>query len=313
MIRHLRHEEINFKLWDECISKSINGYIYAYSWYLNIVAGEWDALVEDDYVRVFPLPFRKKYGVKYVYQPPFTQQLGLFSSALQGFSKLHEFILAIPKEYRLVEINLNKYYLPLERKNYQLVKNLNLELDLATDFSRIKEHYSTNLKRNIKKAKTFELEITQHIKPEQLIQLFKENKGDELRVYSDEDYTRLGRLIYMLLHKGRAVTQGVLSQENTLIAAALFLKDNNRFIFLFSGLSAEGKEKLAMPFLINQFIENNCRTDKVFDFEGSNNASLARFYKSFGAKEYTYYGLRHYQMPFLIKLPWLLYRGIKNR
>ncbi len=311
MIKLLRHEEINFKLWDKCIDNSINGYIYAYSWYLNIVAGEWDALVEDDYIRVFPLPFRKKFGLKYVYQPPFTQQLGLFSSVLQGFSKLHEFILAIPKEYRLAEINLNKYYLPLERKAYSLVENVNLELDLAIDYEQIYGRYSKNLKRNLKKADLFELQITEHIKPEELIKLFKENKGETIKVYSDEDYVRLGRLMYMLLHKGRASIQGVLSKENNLLGAALLLRDNNRHIFLFSGLSPIGKEQLAMPFLINQFIKKHSNTEKVFDFEGSNISSLARFYKSFGAAEYKYYGLRLYQLPFPFKPLLSLYKKLK--
>ena len=87
MLQYLKHGEIDFQRWDDCIDHAINSYVYAYSWYLNIVAGEWDALVEEKdgkYQRVFPLPFRKKAGIKYIYQPPFTQQLGLFSRLLKG-------------------------------------------------------------------------------------------------------------------------------------------------------------------------------------------------------------------------------------
>ena len=39
----------------------------------------WDALVEDDYVSVMPLPYRKKMGVTYIFPPTMTQQLGVFS------------------------------------------------------------------------------------------------------------------------------------------------------------------------------------------------------------------------------------------
>lgn len=298
MIKYLKHEEINFKLWDNCIENSINGYIYAYSWYLNIVAGEWDALVEDNYVRVFPLPYRKKYGIKYIYQPPFTQQLGLFSTALQGFAKVHEFILAIPKEFKLVEINLNKYYKSRERKEYNLLENTNLEMELTGDYETLFSRYSKNLKRNVKKAKKHGLQLNRHVNPEGIIALFKANKGEELKVYSYDDYVKLGRLMYMLLHKGKAVIYGAMSHENNLLSAALFLRDQQRYIFLFSGLSEEGKEKAAMPFLINEFIDENSQTQMILDFEGSNNANLARFYKSFGASEFKYYGLRYYRFPF---------------
>ncbi len=313
MIKYLKHDQIDFKQWDKCIHNSVGAYIYAYSWYLDIVAGEWDALVEDDYVSVFPLPFRHKFGIKYVYQPVFTQQLGLFSTALQGIAKLNEFLQTIPKEFKLIEINLNKYYLTIKRKNYSLVENLNLELDLAKDYEHIQKQYSTNLKRNIKKAKKNELQISGHIKPEQLIELFKNNKGNELNVYSQEDYVRLGRLAYMLLHKGKASIEGVYNKENTLIAAALFVSGKTRFIFLFSGLSQEGKEKAAMPLLINNYIEKNSNSNKVFDFEGSNNESLARFYRSFGAKEYHYFGLRQYRFVFPFKELLDFYKFLKNK
>jgi dTDP-4-amino-4,6-dideoxygalactose transaminase len=58
---------------------ALNGNIYAYSWYLNNVCEKWDTLVEDDYVSVMPLPYRKKMGVTYIFPPTITQQLGVFS------------------------------------------------------------------------------------------------------------------------------------------------------------------------------------------------------------------------------------------
>ncbi len=300
MIKYLQHKEINYKLWDKCIENSINGYIYAYSWYLDIVAGEWDALIEDNYTRVFPLPFRKKYGLKYIYQPVFTQQLGLFSTALKGFTKVNEFIISIPKDFKLVELNLNKYYKSINRQGYKLIENTNLELELTGEYESIYSKYSTNLKRNIKKAQKNKLQLNKHIKPEDLISLFKANKGAELKVYNRDEYIKLGKLMYLLLHKGKAVVYGAISNENNIIAAAIFLRDKHRYIFLFSGLSNEGKEKAAMPFLINEFIKEHSQEQMIFDFEGSNNPSLARFYKSFGAVEYMYYGLRYYRFIFPI-------------
>ncbi|OIP03307.1 MAG: hypothetical protein AUJ97_04685 [Bacteroidetes bacterium CG2_30_32_10] len=59
-IRYLKHKEIDKDKWDNCIEKAFNGIIYAYSWYLDIVSENWDALIEDDYKTVFPLTQKKK-------------------------------------------------------------------------------------------------------------------------------------------------------------------------------------------------------------------------------------------------------------
>ena len=82
MIRYIPHHEIDKSLWDRTITNAVNGSICALSWYLDIVAGTWDALVEGDYENVMPLPWRKKGGIRYIHQPRFTQQLGLFGSGL---------------------------------------------------------------------------------------------------------------------------------------------------------------------------------------------------------------------------------------
>jgi hypothetical protein len=314
MIRYLKHREIDFNKWDACIERSINTYVYAYSWYLNIVAGEWDALVEaegGEYQRVFPLPFRKKAGIKYVYQPPFTQQLGLFTRLLQGNEKLKDFLNAIPRDFKLVELNLNKYHIPKNIDGFSISGNRNLELELNGDYERIYAAYSTNLKRNLKKAKKHELQIIPTLKPEELIRLFRENKGREVRAYSDEDYQRLGRLMYAMIHMGNGRIYAVSGAGNNLLAAAFFAENKGRSIFLFSGLSAEGREKAAMPFLINAFIHAHCGSDRILDFEGSNNDKLARFYGSFGASEFTYYSIRGERFSLPEKLLFKLYKKLK--
>jgi hypothetical protein len=77
-IKYLRQNQIDKKKWDECIKKSENGLIYAYSSYLDAMADNWDAIIVNDYEVVMPLPWRRKYFIKYLYQPPFIQQLGVF-------------------------------------------------------------------------------------------------------------------------------------------------------------------------------------------------------------------------------------------
>ena len=65
MINYKRHKEIDFKKWDNCIESAINRNIYATTWYLDLVCKNWDALILNDYEAVMPLPWNKKWGVKY--------------------------------------------------------------------------------------------------------------------------------------------------------------------------------------------------------------------------------------------------------
>jgi hypothetical protein len=287
MIRYYKYNEIDFVKWDECISNSINSYIYAFSWYLNIVAQEWDALIEDDYVSVFPLPVRSKYGIKYVYQPFFTQQLGIFTIDSLSQNRINEFLKAIPNDVKYLNLNLNKY-ISVQNSSFEITPKTNIELDLQKDYFLIEKKYSTNLNRNLKKAYSNGLQLHEVNRPEVLIDLFKSNKGANLGVYKESDYQTLLKLFYKLLHLSMAEIYCVYTPNNTLCASAIFVKSKNRIIFLFSGLNSLGKELNAMPFLIDSIIKKYSSSSVILDFEGSSNESLARFYSSFGSEVFEY-------------------------
>ncbi len=287
MVRYLQNNEIDTEKWDNCIKNSINGLVYAYSWYLDIVCDNWDALIEDDYVSVFPLTYNEKAKIHYLFQPVFTQQLGVFSVKGITAEKTTKFFNAIPKKYKLIEINLNKLNdvnLPKFNKHEWLTH----ELELINSYENIYKNYSSNAKRNIKKANDLKVTISKNIKPEDIISLFKDNKGKDVKSLDDGDYERLSRLIYKCIYYNKVSIYGAYSSKNELCAGAFFLESDKRAIFLFSGTSAEARENGAMSFLIDSFIKENSQKELILDFEGSNDENLARFYKSFGAKEFYY-------------------------
>ena len=94
-IQYLQHKKINFRKWDDCIRNSINGNLYDFSWYLDIVSEGWDALILSDYETVMPLTHQKKLGVSYILQPFFSQQLGVFSTQRITSEVVSEFIITI--------------------------------------------------------------------------------------------------------------------------------------------------------------------------------------------------------------------------
>src|SRR4030042_6270076 len=92
MIRHFIHTEINREKWDTCIENSCFETIYPYSWYLDLVSPAWEGLVMGDYEAVFPITWKKKYGILYIVQPVLSQQLGVFSPAKPAGSDVQSFL-----------------------------------------------------------------------------------------------------------------------------------------------------------------------------------------------------------------------------
>ena len=112
-ISYLTYQQINKKKWDACIDTASNGLIYAYSFYLDAMARNWDGLVlstgphlENDYEAVMPLTWNKKYGISYLYQPPFTACLGIFGDQISA-ETVNEFLKAIPSSFSYWDIYLN--------------------------------------------------------------------------------------------------------------------------------------------------------------------------------------------------------------
>jgi hypothetical protein len=303
LIKYLKHNEIDRVKWDECISRSFNGIIYGYSWYLDVVCKGWEALVEDDYEKVMPLTGRKKFGISYLYQPFFTQQLGVFSTGKLSESDTNKFIEALPSHFGLAEISLNTFNQLGDMPGVQKKQALTHELDLISPYETLHKQYAENTKRNLKKAIKHGLTISESIAPQEIVSLFKSSKGKEVKAFRDDHYEMLLQLIRECANRGKAQVWGVKDKSGRNCAGAFFVESNGKVIFLFSGRNEDAKDYGAMFFLIDRFIAANAQRNLILDFEGSNDSNLARFYKGFGSKECVYLQVTINNLPTLVR--WL--------
>ncbi len=281
-IRYLKHGQIDRRRWDHCVAESVNGNVYAWSWYLDCVCDQWDALVQEDYESVFPLPWRKKFTIPYVCQPPFTQQLGLFSRGQTGRELTDAFLDALPAHFRLTEIQLNAYNKP-SHPSYTIRMRPNLVMDLIAPYETICLGYSQNLKRNLRKAAGSVRIITEDVKPGMLITLFRENRGRDLQTLKEKDYERLEMIITEGGRRGCIHMLGSESGSGGLNAGVIFAESHGRLVLLFSAGGPEARQQAAMPALIDHMIRKHAGNDLILDFEGSEDPGLAQFYGSFGA------------------------------
>ncbi len=304
MIRYLKNNEINKEKWDTCISTSPQSLVYAESWFLDIVSPDWEALVEDDYSSVFPLTKRKKIGINYLFQPYFTQQLGLFNAAGDiSEVTLRAFLLTIPKKFRLIEIQLNSSNIINHVDTFFIRNKLTHVLNLSDSFEKINENYSENLRRNIKKAKHSEINISKKNLFKDVIELFRQNRGLKINNISNSHYKTLLTLLEKAESKNKLDCRRMINTNGKLIAGVIFLKSKHSYILLFSATDNEAKETGAMSLLIDSFIQDHSKEDVFLDFEGSMDANLARFYKSFGSKEIVYLQILKNDLPIIIR--WL--------
>lgn len=286
MIQYIEHNKIDKARWDATIAQW--GNIYAYSWYLDVVHPGWEALVEDDYQSVMPLTGAKKFGVHYLFQPYFVQQLGVFSKEALSPGKTEEFLNAIPQKYRFAEIRLNESN-TFNNTIQDIEYHRNVVLDLNCDYESIKANYHTNTKRNLSKAQNHNLQIIDTVIPLHVVALFTDNRGALLDKWGDAEYARLTKLTKVAVNHKSAFLLGVTEKGvGELLCAAIFMKTANRITFLFSGLKQEGKDKQAMTFLLDSVIQKYANQPITFDFEGSDDANLARFYLGFGGQEVQY-------------------------
>lgn len=289
MPRYLKHDEIDPAKWDACIERAPNGLIYAYSFYLDHLCEHWDGLILNDYEAVMPLPWRKKFGIAYLYQPTFIACGGVFGSNFN----VNEFIEAIPKKFKLVEINLNAgnaYPAGILRNNFILPLN--------ASYDEIYAGYRDNIKRNIKKAIAAGCVVKKDIDVTPILQL----SIDQLPQVHEQTYVKFRELFNYLHAQKKAITYGVFNQQEQLLASCVYFFSHNRAYYILVGNHPNGKTIGASHYLIDRFIADHAGSGLILDFEGSDIRNLAFFYSSFGAKAEVYPAVRVDRLPWYVRM-----------
>lgn len=301
-LKHIKHGEIDRDKWDHCIDNAPNCRVYAYTWHLDRTAEVWDALVWGDYEFVMPLPYRVKLGIKYLYQPIYSQQLGIFPTHNSEIaSAFYNFIIA---NYRYCDMQINSESTQVTTADtVTFVPRKNYLLPLNKQYNSITSSFSKNTKRNIAKAKKQNLSLVDGIQLEEYLKFKSANLRNSI---NKKDLLKLKSLIAFGHNKGFGKIYGVYSSINELCAAVYFCRWKNRVIYFNAASSVEGKKQYAMHYLMNQFIESNAGKNLILDFEGSMIPGVARFYDGFGATAEHYFQVNFNRLPLLVK--WLKHK-----
>lgn len=293
-IRYVQRDAIKVDAWDNSIRQADNGLIYGYSFYLDAMAGNWDALVWEDYAFVMPLPWRQKWGIRYLYQPFLTAQLGVFGTGLTP-EIVAAFLAAIPAKFRYWDFSLNHHNLfPLQ--DFVLHQRMNYVLPLNTPYEDLVKAYRDNIRRNIRKSSQYGNSVVKDVAVEEVITLTQYQPA----TIDESDFASFKKLFHYLAARQEAKTYGIVSARGELLASAVFLFSHNRAYYILVGNHPNGRTLGASHALIDAFIQDHAGQELLLDFEGSDIRNLAFFYSSFGAKEERYAAI------LLNRLPWWL-------
>ena len=299
-LRYCRHKEIDQEKWDKAIDQSYNGLVYAYAFMLNHMTGKrWDALIYGDYEAVFPLPWNRKFGIAYLYQPYLCQQLGLFSDKKISTEFLQQFIDAIPKRFRYWKIHLNSentFFHP----RMDFVNRTTYQIRLNREYTDIYDHYNADAKKNLAKAAIAGFDIKKDIGIDMVITCFTGAYG----TYYPKDeqlYRRLADCERYAIQHGKGFTRAVYGRDGKLWCAGFFFIAKGMIHYAMAAPTEEGKKYGATHILIDQVIKEFAGQDLVFDFEGSDIKSVAYFYSKFGSKPIYYLQLTNNRLPWWCK------------
>ena len=292
MIQYIKRKDLDVEKYDTCIENAIQSRIYAFSWYLDIVAENWDVLVLDDYKAVMPIPWKKKYAIKYVTQPFFCQQLGVFSKDKITTELQEEMINNISNKFVKVSLNFNSDNILVSKK---IVSMKNYILELNNSYDTLFKSFSKGRKHAVKVGAKNNLSV-KNTSVVELIDL--KNKFYDYQGFSENKLTDICNFI---LKTNKGLVLGVF-KDDVLIGGGVFLISNNRITYLFSAFNDEGRKLQAASFLIKSIIERNENSNFILDFEGGNLPNIATFFKSFGAINEEYQQYVFQKFPFNLSL-----------
>jgi len=289
--------DISVDKWNACVVQNSNGLIYSRKEYLDTMCDNWSGMIIDDYKAVMPLPWRKKFGIRYFYVPAFVQQLGVIGEihepvkliqALMQFAKYGDIVFNFSNASLIDQLEVNS------RTNYIL--------DLSSGYDKLSGVYKKDLQLNLRKAQKEDLHYSVSDDVNSAISVYQDNYQHKLGNVSNEDFENFKTVCFQLHQKGMCLVRQVKNSKHQLLASALLLKDNKRIYNIANATTQMGRQTEANHFLIDAVIKEFSGQQLLFDFEGSDLPGVKSFYEKFGAVDQPYFHYHHNQLPSILRL-----------
>lgn len=245
---------------------------FAQAWVQECLHPTWKYLVNEQEQILLRVPVAKKFGFQAYLQPLFIRSLAIVDHS--STPAIVQFL----KQKFLLHLNLN-----LSSSDCASI-GMYQKLTWNNGINEIRGGYSANVKRSLKKAVDLKLKAITY---QDFQTFFVAQKGENLGSLNKDSWVRLAQLFIKARAMDAAFCVGAFDQEE-LVSVGLFFKWKSSLYFMKGTLNDNGKKKGALVFLIDTVLEQFSTTHHALDFIGSNQQSIADFYRKFGAKDHKY-------------------------
>jgi hypothetical protein len=286
-------DAIDIVRWDRCVEESANGLIYSQTKFLDAMSANWMGIVSEDYSVVCAVPCNKKFGIRYIYPPPYVQQSGLIGNGLSD-AEISEAIRIMRSFSRYGE-----YYFNFSNKvKGEARQNFILPLQREYDTSM----YPPDFRYDLKKAISSDLQYLISDDAKQGIDLYHYNLQQKKKT-GTRFLKRLYNLINVYSKHNSVLTREVRSDSGELLSAVVCLRDKKRIYLLLSATTPEGRAKRANHFLMDKLLQEFMPSPLLLDFVGSDIKGIAHYYRNFTDISQPYHLVKWNHLP--IPLRWL--------
>lgn len=285
------------------------------------IAADEDYL-DSNLLAAMPYLIGERLKMKYVLMPQETQIGGLWVNEKKrdDFQQNNDILATVYNFFvkKISALNLYYYYqqfpinspiIPwIDKRDFKIKKRITYRIEAIEDLDMLIENFSKNIKRQLHKS--LSLRIDWSVEPEQFYAFHTQSMLQRKKKLA---YSR--EFFLVLQQKVCKYEQGCIlsikNQENTILAAAFLVWDSVSLYYLIPAYDPQHKNSGASALLVLEAIKLAQRKKLIFDFEGSMNSNIAKFYKQFASVPTTYYSVERVYKP-IFKLA-LLYNWLRNR
>ncbi|MBI1306742.1 MAG: hypothetical protein GC181_09020 [Bacteroidetes bacterium] len=310
----LSGNDIDPEKWDAFVVRSEMGSIYSESWYMQIIAPGWKAIVvsgDGEWEAIMPLSFSRKFGVLYSLQPIFAQYWGIIFRnthdttnriAERNKSVLEEIHKILPESITLFNYNFSpsfRYFLPFFWNNYNINPRLNYVLKCANTPDEMLKSYSKRIRNDLQKAKKNGLDCRESEDLNDIAKLCVEQ-----RILHVDQSAVLLKIWNAVKERKRGFCLKVYDESGNLQCGGLFLIYRNKLIYSTSATAAEFKRTGCTSLMIHSAIMRACKDPGLneFDFEGSMIEPIEHYFRGFNPEPEIYYQIEKNKLGFLFRL-----------
>ena len=281
-LQKIKRKNLDLDKYSRALNDSINYRIYAEYWYLDILTNEkWECWVYGDYEVIMPIPLQYKLGLKFVLQPIYCQQLGVFYKEEISEELFREFEKKLHK-YRVRAYHFNEEN--TERFEPEGVKRVNHVLDLDLEYEQLRKNYNRNRRRKLNTLpKDFSL-----IDTDDYSVFFTLRTAHYPELDDKRKKEILKRIFAISLSKGKMILKSISDANQETFALVLYIISGKRLIQLAAVRDKNIQDIGFFTLILDKVILENSDSEKKIDFGGSMMEGVAMYNESFGAKKNLY-------------------------